>query len=183
MSTLKDQLAKLGMISESNESTNYDHGRRDDHRDRRRDSRPDRNQYSHSSRDRYDRNDRNDRFNRSDRGGHSDRRGRSDRGNRPERQRPTDPEVITREINQLFDKARLPMPPSGVKRIYFELQSGEIDFLEVDHSSYQAMSMGHINLVLDPRGRPCFLNRRALSDLRFLDPNWGKKISSDDQNY
>ena len=166
MSTLKDQLAKLGMISESKESS-YDNPRHNDRRDRRRDSRSNRGQYSYSSRDRYDRSER---FNRSD-------RSRSDRSDRSQnrRQRPTDPEVLAKEINQLFDKARLPMPPSGVKRIYFELESGEVDFLEVDHASYQAMNMGHINLVLDPRGRPCFLNRRAMSELRFLDPNWGKK--------
>ena len=43
-----------------------------------------------------------------------------------------------KEIKKLFTQAKLPFPPAGGKRFYFELKNGEIDFIEMGHSDFQA---------------------------------------------
>ena len=67
----------------------------------------------------------------------------------------------------------MPLPPAGPKRVYFEIKGGEVDFVEVDQQSYQAIQQEKIAIVADHRKRPCVLNRHALNDLYTLDPKWG----------
>ena len=85
------------------------------------------------------------------------------------------PEERKKEIKKLFTQARMPFPPTGIKRFYFELKNGEIDFIEMDHSDFQAFSNAEFSIVEDPKGRLCVLNQQALLELYALDPEWVPK--------
>ena len=76
------------------------------------------------------------------------------------------------EIKDLFARSRLPLPPSGPKRFYFELKSGEVDYIDVEHKDFQALTSAKISVVEDPKGRLCILDQKALMRLFTLDPNW-----------
>ena len=158
MSILKDQLEKLGHFSTDSHSPRHS---TDSHSPRHDSSH--RGQGNHRQRaggnESY-------RASPQRRGSNSS----SNRSTRPERNKSK--EQIDKEIRLLFERARMSMPPSGPKRFYFELRSGEVDFLEVDHHSHQALISGQVAVVADPDGRVCVINHRALSELMFLDPNW-----------
>ena len=80
-----------------------------------------------------------------------------------------------KEIKKLFAQARLPFPPAGAKRFYFELKNGEIDFIEMDHSDFQSFSNAERSIVEDPKGRLCVLSQKSLFELYALDPEWVPK--------
>ena len=77
-----------------------------------------------------------------------------------------------KEIKRLFSQARIHLPPKGIKRFYFELKNGEIDFIEMDPHNYQAFSAGEFSVVEDPKGRLCVLNQKALLELYALDSEY-----------
>ena len=72
-----------------------------------------------------------------------------------------------RTVEELFERARLPLPPSGSKRFYF-LVGDLVEFIDMDAQSYEIFSAGDLGVVIDPQGRPCVLNRFALEELRAL---------------
>jgi|GEM_PF-1852362 len=92
------------------------------------------------------------------------RDGRPPRGARPAHAPAHAP---ARTIDELFERARLPLPPAGPKRFYFVV--GDIvEFIDMDAQSYEVFSAGELGVVIDPQGRPCVLNRYALDELRAL---------------
>ena len=76
------------------------------------------------------------------------------------------------EIKALLKRVRLPMPTHGTQRYYFELRDGTIDYVDADRESYDALSRGQVIITNDAQGRLVCIPRQALSELKSLDPNW-----------
>ena len=156
MSSLKEQLAKLGMIEPS-----------DDHQEAPR---------SWSSPKKPSPND--------------SKRATSSKGKRKHTPRPSkstsdykrptplpyrselSDEERSAEINQLLKRVRMPLPPYGSHRFYYELKNGTIDYIETDQAAFDALSRGKVIIVADPQGKPIRIPREALRELNSIDPNW-----------
>ena len=161
MSSLKDQLAKLGMIDESQShqdqrtpsswgseagvSSRTKNRSGHDRKQRSRDAR------DHKSKGRH-------------RGG----------GGRPSTPSQLDlnPEEREQRIKDLLSRARLPLTPHGRQRFYFELKGGLIDFVDTNQGSYEALTSGQIVIVADEHGKPMGIDRQAAQELRRLDKTW-----------
>jgi hypothetical protein len=76
------------------------------------------------------------------------------------------------EIAKLLKQARVPLPPYGSNRFYFELKGGLIDYLDTDQESHDALSYGKVMIVADPQGRAIAIPRSVLRELNSLDPKW-----------
>ena len=115
----------------------------------------------------------------------SDKRGSADRGGRDAQRRggrqgrqeqrkpkpsfkvPADPQERHEAIQKLLKRARRPLPAPGPKRFYF--QSGQsVDFIEVDHEGFKQLSSGQLGLTLDDSGRLIALEGEALLELEAL---------------
>ena len=159
MSSLKDQLAKLGMIDES--QSNQDQrtpaswgseqtsGRTKQRKPKGRDSRDTREQKPRGR-----------------------QRSGGARRSAPAPQLDLSPEERAQRITELFERAQLPLPPYGHQRFYFELKGGAIDFVDTNKGSYDALTTGQVVIVADEQGRPVGLNRQAAQELRRLDASW-----------
>ena len=167
MSTLKEQLIRLGALSpdtptQEKSSSFY--------------SKSDSNSSTRSS-NRRKSNSRNGNPRQSSR--HRTTHPRSHRartnGLEASQRRELSPEERKKEIKKLFSQARMPFPPAGAKRFYFELKNGEIDFIEMDHSDFQAFSNAEFSVVEDFKVRLSVLNQKALFELYALDPDWVPK--------
>ena len=76
------------------------------------------------------------------------------------------------EIKALLKRVRLPMPVHGSQRYYFELRDGTIDYVDTEQESYDALSRGQVVITSDAQGRLVCIPRQALRELKSLDPNW-----------
>jgi hypothetical protein len=172
--SLKDQLAQLGMIEEDgNSSSSVSSSRRaweqeeararSPQRERQTGTRPERSSRAHKS------------------GRNATSRGEQPRASRPARAprpvrelEPLDlsPEERTTRTRELLKRARLPFPPSGSNRFYYELRGGVIDFLETDQGSHDALSSGQIVVVANERGKSLVIDRKSAQELRRIDPEW-----------
>ena len=76
------------------------------------------------------------------------------------------------EIKALFKRVRLPMPTHGTQRYYFELRDGTIEYIDTEQESYDTLSRGQIVMTSDAQGRLLCIPRQALRELKSLDPNW-----------
>lgn len=81
-------------------------------------------------------------------------------------------EERSQEINQLLKKVRMPHAPYGSQRFYYELKNGMIDYIETDQETFEALSRGKVIIVADPHGKPIRIPREVLRELNSLDPNW-----------
>ena len=161
MSSLKDQLAKLGMIDESqsrqDQRTPSSWGSEAEISGRtKKRSGHDR---KHRSRDAKDY---------KSKGRH---RGGGSRPSTPS-QLDLSPEEREQRIKDLLSKARLPFPPHGRQRFYFELKGGLIDFIDTNQGSYDALTSGQVVIVADEHGKPMGIDRQAAQELRRLDSSW-----------
>ena len=80
---------------------------------------------------------------------------------------PRPPHEPARTVEELFERARLPLPPAGPKRFYY-LVGDLVEHIDMDAQSYEVFSAGELGVALDPQGRACVLNRYALEELRAL---------------
>lgn len=162
MSSLKDQLAKLGMIDETTENTNSSNVPRSW-------SKPDRTSSKSTTGKKTNHSN-----HRTHRGSHKSQ------GNRPSRPRleplPYRSELSdderAKEIASLLKKVRLPFPTHGNQRFYFELRDGSIDYIDTDQESHEALSRGKVIIVSDPKGKAIAIPRDAIRELKSLDPAW-----------
>lgn len=76
------------------------------------------------------------------------------------------------EIQALLKRVRLPMPTHGTQRYYFELRDGTIDYIDTEQESYENLSRGQVVMTSDQQGRLLCIPRQALRELKSLDPNW-----------
>ena len=76
------------------------------------------------------------------------------------------------EIKTLLKRVRMPMPVHGPQRYYFELRDGTIDYVDTEKENYNALSRGQIIMTSDAQGRLVCIPRQALRELKSLDPNW-----------
>ena len=156
MSSLKEQLAKLGMIDSS-----------DDHQEAPRSwSSPRSNTAGDSKRSTPSKGQRKP-------GARSSKRSSDYKrpAPLPYRSDLSDEERST-EIAQLLRKVRMPLPPYGSHRFYYELKNGTIDYIETDQESFEALNRGKVLIVADPNGKAIRIPREALRELNSLDPNW-----------
>ena len=159
MSSLKDQLAKLGMIDESQsrqEQRTPTSWGSEEISDRSRSSKRDRRSGGRDTKGQKPRG--------------RQRAGGARHGNAP--QLDLTPEERTQRITQLLEEARLPLPPYGRHRFYFELKGGVIDFIDTNSGSYDALTSGQVAIVADEQGQPIGINRKAAQELRRLDAHW-----------
>ena len=158
--SLKDQLAKLGMIddteSEQSQRTPAAWGTEGGPSSRKQNSRHEKTQRGRQSR------------------GHDQRSRRSGGARRssPPPQLDLSPEERDQRIKELLKRARLPLPPHGHLRYYFELKGGVIDFIDTNQGSHDALSSGQVVIVANEQGRPVGIERQAAQELRRLDPKW-----------
>ena len=163
MVTLKDQLVKLGVVSEEVAQSNS----RDHDQFEERPQPKERKQNKHkSNKGAHDGPPR-------ERGERQGGRDGQQKHRQNHRQNPVahlTPEQRAEEADALIERARVPMPHRGHKRYYFQFPSGELDFIEIDHSGYQALTGGVICAVFNRRGHVCMIDGRALHDLWHLAP-------------
>ena len=161
MSSLKDQLAKLGMIDESqsrqDQRTPSSWGSEAEIPGRtKKRSGHDRKQRSRDAKDH------------KSKGRH---RGGGSRPSKPV-QLDLSPEEREQRIKDLLSRSRLPLPPHGRQRFYFELKGGLIDFIDTNQGSYDALTSGQVVIVADEHGQPMGIDRQAAQELRKLDTTW-----------
>lgn len=160
MSSLKDQLAKLGMIDDQEKGD-------ESSAPRSWTSAPSSRSKGHTGKRTTDQ---------------SAKSSRS-QGNRPQRARRPKEEPLpfrselsdserAEEIKGLFKRVRLPMPTHGTQRYYFELRDGTIDYIDTEQESYDSLSRGQIVMTSDAQDRLLCIPRQALRELRSLDPKW-----------
>ena len=159
--SLKDQLAKLGMIEDSesrqDQRTPSSWGSEREASGQKKSSGRDRKQRGRDPRDH------------KSRGGN---RSGGERRSSPPTQLDLPPEEREKRIKDLLGRARLPLPPHGRQRFYFELKGGVIDFIDTNQGSYDALTSGQVVIVADEQGRPIGIDRQAAQELRRLDLNW-----------
>ena len=193
MSSLKDQLIQLGLASNEAESSDTQRSKKfNSSPTNQRNSKSSRSSHStkSSTQSRSSHSSRSAQGSRSQRN-HSSSNFRSARGSRSSshdqfdqqktnsmydrtqqfhREPPKDPKEVARLIKELFIKARMPFPPKGINRFYFERSNGAIDYLDVDDHGAYLLQSGRQKIVEDDRGHLCIIPRNAFNDLLFLDP-------------
>lgn len=80
---------------------------------------------------------------------------------------PSDPQERALRIKSLIKKHRQPLPSPGSKRFYFQLGT-EIDFIEVDHAGFERLVQGDLGVTLDESGRVVALMGVVLRELNAL---------------
>lgn len=173
MSSLKDQLAKLGMIDETKSEN-----------DRSNTPRAWTNDVSRSNSSRTPSARKNDKSNTKSKSDFNQQRKANSNTKSGSNRRPFKaPEPLAyrsdlsdeeraEEIRSLFKRTRLPLPNHGQQRFYFELKDGVIDYIETDDQAYESLSRGAWVITNDDRGRLINLPRETVRELNSLDPNW-----------
>ena len=80
---------------------------------------------------------------------------------------PSDPAARQEAARALIKRERLPLPPTGPRRVYVQVDD-QIDFINIDPQSHDRFQSGDLGLTVDDRGRLCVLPRRALEELNAL---------------
>ena len=169
MVTLKDQLVKLGVVSEDeaqSQSREDDQFTETPHPKERSQSK---NKSTKESPNRAPR----------DRGARHGKRDAHQNPRQNPRQNPAAHLTAAQraeEADALIERARVPMPHRGHKRYYFQFPSGELDFIEVDHSGYHALTEGAICAVFNRKSHVCMIDGRAFNDLWHLAPELIPKV-------